>query len=207
MTEDKRSSSSLLFATTPALRAVFDERMPGHDYETSFPAALLLDPVMADVPVLSRLLRGTSVVHPIPLREENEEQKRRMAALEADLSESSYQSLVSPRETLSASGLTIASVLPSTTDRDDRKQARLMRNQMSTIVNIAISMVTAAMAAWYWTPAQVGLPQRVLVCFASAIALGAAEVFLYVRYLVKIEQARDYDATITKQEKEKKKKN
>lgn len=194
--EDKAESESLHLRTTPALLAVFDEKLPEHKYETSFPAKILSD---ASFSGLASLLTGTAVYFP-RLTETNQDEgggyRARMRALEASLAEASYQSLVAPRETVSASGLTIA----SSCDTSDKEDERREKNQISTMINIAISMMTAAMAAWYWTPQGVSLPKRVLICFASAIALGAAEVFLYLRYLVKIDQGREYDRDVTQRE-------
>lgn len=199
--ESQEKADGLRLCTTPALLAVFDEKLPGHGYGTSFPATLLLDPSFTG---LADLLAGTSVYadKTVQADEPDTGHRERMKAVEAELSESSYQALVAPRDTLSPSGLTIASLLePSSADGSRAAEGRRLRNQVSTIVNIAISMMTAAMAAWYWTPQGVGLPKRVLVCFASAVALGAAEVFLYLRYLVKIDQGRQYDLNVTRREK------
>lgn len=106
-----------------------------------------------------------------------------MTALRHRMDEQDYQSLVS--------------VDPHSSLADTRTELRELRNQLSTIVNILISIFTAAMAAWFWTPHwRVG--HRVLCALGSAIGLGAIEAFLYFRFLVKIEQGKEYDAKQTR---------
>ncbi|ORY87550.1 endoplasmic reticulum-based factor for assembly of V-ATPase-domain-containing protein [Protomyces lactucae-debilis] len=75
---------------------------------------------------------------------------------------------------------------------ESAEDLRNLRNQLSTIVNVGLSIMTAAMAAWFWLSSW-SLPTRVLACLGSALGLGCIEVFLYLRYVTKVDQAKAYD--------------
>ncbi|CCG81534.1 protein of unknown function [Taphrina deformans PYCC 5710] len=171
---------SLRLRTTPQLLKVFDEKIPNHKYQTSFPTSILSENSL-NLQNLTSLLQGTSIyIAPNPPKEINHAHEARMEELRQRLAEQDYQSLVAtdPRSSLAESS----------------SELRLLKNQISTIVNVLISIVTAAMAAWYWTP-HWRTGDRVLASFGAAIMLGSIEAFLYFRYLAKIEQGKEFDAS------------
>lgn len=177
----ERSTSALYFQTTPELLLELDNRMPGHRYQIKFPSNLITDPIHG-LTDLKSLMRGIKVYHtPKAPRPVNADYEARMQALRDRLEEQSYQSLVQD---------TAHSALA-----DTRSELRELKNQLSTVINVLISIFTAAMASWYWTPSwPVG--SRVLASLGSAIGLGAIEAFLYFRYLAKIQQSNQREAKI-----------
>lgn len=165
----------LCLVITPKLRQAIDIAIPGHEYTDHVPVSVLLQYNLAT----RETLRGSRVYHP-PKQPKpvNVEYQARMAALRETLEEREYQSIIASP---------VSSSLAST-----NTELRELRNQISTILNVLISIFTAAMAAWYWTPHwRVG--SRVLASLGSAIGLGSIEAFLYFRYLAKIEQSREYE--------------
>lgn len=173
------AKSMLLLKTTPLLRKYFDEHIPKHTYQEAFPASLLDDSSLG-LSDLKTLLQGTRVYfQPKPDKVVNEQYQERMRLLRERLDEESYQRMVS-------GGTNFALA-------ETRNDLRELRNQLSTIVNVIISIFTAAMASWYWTTSWT-TGSRVLSALGSAIGLGAIEAFLYFRYRAKIEQGKHFEA-------------
>lgn len=178
--------SGLLLKTTPRMLAFLDARIPDHKYRECFPAALLEEHLLGATE-LEDLLWGTSVYFPPkPIKEVDEKYAESMRILREKLEEADYQKMVD--------GPPISSLA------DSRNDLRELRNQLSTIVNVMLSIFSAAMASWYWT-SQWTTPGRVLASLGSAIGLGAIETFLYFRYRVKIQQGIQYDARMEMQSK------
>lgn len=67
-----------------------------------------------------------------------------------------------------------------------------LKNQITTIVNILISVGSVVYAIWYWTASLWGLQDsyRVLLCLFFGILVLVAEVVVYLGYLNKIEEAK-----------------
>lgn len=67
-----------------------------------------------------------------------------------------------------------------------------LKNQLTTIVNILISVASVAYAVWYWTGSSWGLQDsyRVLVSLFFGLLVLVAEVVVYLGYLNKVEDAR-----------------
>lgn len=176
-----RALKELLLTTTPALLSIFDEQMPEHKFTNYFPVSLLEDASLG-LTNLDDLLRGTKIyMAPKPAKVIDEKYAESRRLLRERLEEESYQRMVE--------GPSVSSLA------DNRNDLRELRNQLSTIVNVIISIFTAAMASWYWT-SRWSTGGRVLTSLGSAIALGAIETFLYYRYRVKIEQGRAHEARI-----------
>lgn len=171
-------TEGLSFCMTPALLETLNTLLPDHTYDTHVPISILLDPKLG-IGDLQSLLRGTKVWFPPKVAPVvNVDYQARMQRLREMLEERQYQSMVhTPVDSSLASS---------------RGELRELKNQLSTIVNIFISIFTAAMASWYWTP-HWRPGSRVLAAFGSALGLGAIEAFLYFRYLAKIELSKRHD--------------
>ncbi|WLF79318.1 Vacuolar ATPase assembly integral membrane protein [Lodderomyces elongisporus] len=72
------------------------------------------------------------------------------------------------------------------------KAHKELKNQLTTIVNIAVSVGSVSYAIWYWTASSWGLKDsyRVLLTVFFGILVLVAEVVVYMGYLNKIEEAR-----------------
>lgn len=67
-----------------------------------------------------------------------------------------------------------------------------MKSQVTTIINILISVASVVYAIWYWTDTSWGLEDsyRVLLCIFFGLLILVAEVVVYMGYLNKIEEAK-----------------
>ncbi|CAI5757189.1 unnamed protein product [Candida verbasci] len=67
-----------------------------------------------------------------------------------------------------------------------------LKNQLTTIVNIMVSVGSVSYAIWYWTKSSWGLKEssRVLVTIFFGLLILIAEVVVYLGYINKIEDAR-----------------
>lgn len=67
-----------------------------------------------------------------------------------------------------------------------------LKNQLTTIVNVFISVGSVSYAVWYWTASSWGLRDsyRVLLTVFFGLLVLVAEVVVYMGYLNKIEEAR-----------------
>ncbi|ODV78261.1 uncharacterized protein CANTADRAFT_90627 [Suhomyces tanzawaensis NRRL Y-17324] len=67
-----------------------------------------------------------------------------------------------------------------------------LKSQVTTIVNILISVASVAYAIWYWTDTSWKLKDsyRILLCLFFALLVLVAEVVVYLGYLNKIEDAK-----------------
>ncbi|KAK6197317.1 endoplasmic reticulum-based factor for assembly of V-ATPase-domain-containing protein [Scheffersomyces amazonensis] len=67
-----------------------------------------------------------------------------------------------------------------------------LKSQLTTIVNIFVSVASVVYAIWYWTKSSWNLPDsyRVLLCIFFGLLILVAEVVVYMGYLNKIEEAR-----------------
>lgn len=86
-------------------------------------------------------------------------------------------------------------------DIDDIKTISQMQKELksnlTTIVNILISVASVVYAIWYWTNTSwpLTLGQRVLLCVFFGILVLVAEVVVYMGYLNKIEEAKIRERT------------
>mmetsp|Transcript_2637 Transcript_2637/g.3093 ORF Transcript_2637/g.3093 Transcript_2637/m.3093 type:complete len:209 (-) Transcript_2637:886-1512(-) len=67
-----------------------------------------------------------------------------------------------------------------------------IKSQLTTIVNILISVGSVVYAIWYWTDSSMKLQDgyRILLCLFFGILVLVAEVVVYMSYLNKIEEAK-----------------
>lgn len=78
-------------------------------------------------------------------------------------------------------------------DLSPAKASKDLKDQVTTIVNIIISVVSVVYALWYWTGTsmQASLGHRVLICLFFGILVLVAEVVVYMGYLSRVEEARN----------------
>lgn len=81
-------------------------------------------------------------------------------------------------------------------------EAKAVKEQLSTIVNILISVASVFWAVWHWSGSSTRMPLswRTLLSLFTSILVLVAEVVVYTRYKAKVEDAR----TIERNKKEKK---
>ncbi|CAN6635185.1 vacuolar ATPase assembly integral membrane protein Vph2p [Trichomonascus vanleenenianus] len=71
--------------------------------------------------------------------------------------------------------------------------AKEVKEQLSTIVNIVISVASVAWALWYWTDSSMkslSLASRTLISLFGGLVILIAEVVIYSRYKFKVQDAR-----------------
>ena len=111
-----------------------------------------------------------------------------MERLRLEAKEQEYRKLINPTPQFS----TLYEEKLDEHDLTPQQAAKELKNQLTTIVNIIISVVSVAYAIWYWTETSWGLPlsYRVLLSVFFGILVLVAEVVVYMGYLNKIEDAR-----------------
>ena len=177
-------------ASTPALLGLLNEKLPGHQYRETVPLKVLLDPQL-ELKNVSELIRGSRILHAPKVEVQvNAAHRARMKQLQLSLEEKEYQDMIKQESRSSLA--------------ETQQELKMLKNQLSTVINVGISIFTAAMAAWYWT-ASWSTSQRVLASLLSSVALGAIETFLYFRYLAKIDMQKAYSAKTDKVSVDKKK--
>ncbi|CAA21235.2 ER membrane V-ATPase assembly factor Vph2/Vma12 [Schizosaccharomyces pombe] len=67
-------------------------------------------------------------------------------------------------------------------EREKKSELRLMKNQISAIINILFTVVGTVTAVWYCT-SSLSIEKKIALCAFSAILVLVADTFLYVRYL------------------------
>lgn len=109
-----------------------------------------------------------------------------MNKLRAQQQELEYQRLIHPER----------SDISSVDDLQDAltpaQETKVLKEQLSTIVNIIISVVSVAYATWYWAGSSAGLPvaSKLLLSLSTSIVILIAEVVIYLGYLNRVSQAR-----------------
>ncbi|RCK63622.1 Vacuolar ATPase assembly integral membrane protein VPH2 [Candida viswanathii] len=111
-----------------------------------------------------------------------------MEKLRLEAKELEYRRLINPTPQFS----TLYDEKLNEHDPTPQQAAKEVKNQLTTIVNIIISVVSVAYAIWYWTETSWGLPvsYRVLLSVFFGLLVLVAEVVVYMGYINKIEEAR-----------------
>lgn len=136
------------------------------------------------------MLRGTKVVKP-PEPEKppkSPEFLAQMERLRAQAQEQEYQALVKGLKepaSLSVDPADEGEIKPG-------QMAKEIKEQLSAIVNILLSVASVAWALWYWTASSmnISLATRTLLSLFGAGVILVAEVFIYTRYKFKVDDAR-----------------
>ncbi|KAI5954691.1 VPH2 [Candida jiufengensis] len=112
---------------------------------------------------------------------------KQMERLRLEAKEKEYQKLINPSEKYETlyDNLNQEYISPI-------KAHKELKNQLTTIVNIFISVASVAYAMWYWTKSSWGLKDsyRVLLTIFIGLLVLIAEVVVYMGYLNKIEEAK-----------------
>ncbi|KAL3232261.1 Vacuolar ATPase assembly integral membrane protein VPH2 [Nakaseomyces bracarensis] len=114
--------------------------------------------------------------------------RRDLEKLRASLDEMEYQEIVRHRK------------LNMFVDNDDddltpAQMNKQIKEQVTTVFNILISVVSVVVAIWYWSRNShvLQVHHRVLLCLFFAILVLVAEVVVYSSYLRKIDEARKHE--------------
>ncbi|QLQ78132.1 hypothetical protein HG537_0A03790 [Torulaspora globosa] len=121
----------------------------------------------------------------IPGSQYSPEFKKDMERLSLQQRENEYQELIQKsRLTFSPSG--------KNDDPTPAQMAKEIREQMTTVFNVLVSVVSVVFAIWYWSGSTTRLPlhYRVIFCLFFGILILVAEVVVYNSYLRKINDAK-----------------
>ncbi|CEP60950.1 Vph2p LALA0_S02e03356g [Lachancea lanzarotensis] len=130
-----------------------------------------------------RPLKFSFKSRPVRGSEYSETFKNHLDRLRHELDEKEYQEMVR------RDGLTASHDEENLTPAQMNKQ---VKEQITTVFNILLSVVSVVFAAWYWSGSSSGMqPQnRIFLCLFSGILVLVAEVVVYNSYLQKIDDAR-----------------
>lgn len=140
---------------------------------------------------LFEVLHSTRLILPSIPREEpipkSPEFESMMAKLRLRQAEIEYQRLIKPKpefQTLHEEDI-LSTLLAA-------QQTKEVKNQITTIVNILVSVASVAYAAWYWTGSSWGLQTvwRVLLMVLAGLLVLIAEVVVYMGYVRRVHEAR-----------------
>ncbi|CAK9436821.1 uncharacterized protein LODBEIA_P13430 [Lodderomyces beijingensis] len=141
-------------------------------------------------PSLLGLIRKSKLV--IPRYETSERPKtkefvRQMERLRVEAREQEYKRLVNKTPEFGT--------LYENTDQEyisPAKAHKELKNQLTTIVNIGVSVGSVSYAIWYWTGSSWGLKEsyRALLTIFFGLLILVAEVVVYMGYINKIEEAK-----------------
>ncbi|KAA8916520.1 hypothetical protein TRICI_001383 [Trichomonascus ciferrii] len=142
---------------------------------------------MTDENLLS-LMRGTEVyIPPKPQPpSKSKEYLEYMEKLRIDLQEREYQELLHNK--------------PDSIKNDEyisfSQEAKIVKEQLSAILNILLSTVSVGWAFWYWSASSIpnlSLASRTLLSMLGAAIVLIAEVFIYSRYKSKVDTAKQVE--------------
>lgn len=143
-------------------------------------------------PTLIALIRSTKLYTPNlnvsnESRPKSKEFMKSMEQLRLKEKEEEYQKLVRPKQEFNT--LYDNSLEETITPAQAHKE---LKSQLTTIVNILISVGSVVYAIWYWTDSSMKLQDgyRILLCLFFGILVLVAEVVVYMSYLSKIEEAK-----------------
>ncbi|SCU92377.1 LAFA_0F09956g1_1 [Lachancea sp. 'fantastica'] len=113
----------------------------------------------------------------------SEKFKKHLDRLRLEIDEKEYQEMVR------RDGLTASHDEENLTPAQMNKQ---VKEQITTVFNILVSVVSVVFAAWYWSGSSSGMQphNRIFLCLFSGILVLVAEVVVYNSYLQKIDDAR-----------------
>ncbi|ODQ81832.1 hypothetical protein BABINDRAFT_32012 [Babjeviella inositovora NRRL Y-12698] len=141
-------------------------------------------------PAFADLLKSTSVYKPAKIVEEvpkTKEYLKTMRQLRLRKEEEDYQRLVNPH----------VSTYDQNSLREDApltpaQATKELKSQITTIINILLSVGSVVYAIWYWTNTSWKLNDayRVLLCLFFGILVLVAEVVVFNGYLTKIDDAK-----------------
>lgn len=136
---------------------------------------------------LMTLMRGSEVYVP-PKPEptpKSSEYLEYMEKLRVNLQEREYQTLIHNKP------------IDDKADEEEytslSQEAKVVKEQLSAIVNIILSVVSVGWAIWYWTDSSIGnlsLASRTLLSIFGSLIVLIAEVFIYTRYKMKVDDAK-----------------
>ncbi|XDT32538.1 Endoplasmic reticulum-based factor for assembly of V-ATPase [Nakaseomyces glabratus] len=115
-------------------------------------------------------------------RKPSPEFQAQLARLRALQQEQEYQQIVKNRD------LAITTESEATPAQINRE----IKEQVTTVFNIIISVISVVVAIWYWSRTSAGLAihHRIFLCMFFGILVLVAEVVVYSSYLSKIEEAK-----------------
>lgn len=124
---------------------------------------------------------------PVPGSNYTPEFKKQLDILDLQQQERDYQELIKKSRLTNLFGTTIGddAVTPA-------QMSKEVREQVTTVFNVLVSVVSVVFAIWYWTGSstRLALHYRVIICLFFGILVLVAEVVVYNSYLRKISDAK-----------------
>lgn len=153
-------------------------RSHGHD-SVSHKELIELARELPDPWTLRGLLRGTSVYNtpPPPPVPKSKDFIELMEKLRNDEAEREYQQMLGKP----------TSQQPTVVDPQEMKD---MKEQLTTVVNIMISIFSVGFAVWYWS-SSISDSYRVLLAVFGSIVTAIAEAVVYLGYRRRLNEARE----------------
>lgn len=129
----------------------------------------------------------------IPGSNYSPEFKKELETLNLQRQELEYQNLIKKRRLSSQ-------IVGNTNEEEEITLATLnkaIREQITTVFNVLVSVASVVVAIWYWTgsSSNLALHYRVITCLFFGILVLIAEVVVYNSYLNKIEDAKKRERT------------
>ncbi|KAL6947221.1 hypothetical protein ACO0QE_002100 [Hanseniaspora vineae] len=151
-----------------------------------------------------------SFVYPkpyVPGSSYSKEFKEQLARLKMQEEEREYRTMVSKTEekfSLKNGYQNISNYTPDPANKDELTPNQInkqIKEQVTTIFNILISVLSVIWAVWYWSGKYVGVGYKIILCLAFGILVLVAEIVVYNSYLRKIDEAKTIERSkkITKQ--------
>ncbi|CAK7901695.1 vacuolar ATPase assembly integral membrane protein Vph2p [[Candida] anglica] len=139
---------------------------------------------------LLQLIKTTKVYIPSTVPEKKPQSKefiKNMEMLRLKAKEDEYQKLINPTPEMQT-------LYEQTSDskQSPAQMHKELKNQLTTILNVFISVASVMYAVWYWTNSSMRIQTsyRVLLSLFFGILVLVAEVVVYMGYINKVEEAR-----------------
>lgn len=124
---------------------------------------------------------------PVPGSNYTPEFKKQLNILDLQQQERDYQELIKKSRFTNTFGISIGDDIMSPS-----QMSKEIREQVTTVFNVLVSVVSVVFAIWYWSGSSTSLAlhYRVIICLFFGILVLVAEVVVYNSYLRKISDAK-----------------
>lgn len=132
-------------------------------------------------------------------RPKTEEYTQLMKKLREEQQEKEYQELIQSHVTHATTRSTLAPIgtngnSNTNTNTNFAHEAKIVKEQLTTVVNIVITAASVVAALWYWTGnGRWNESWRVLLCVFGGLLTLIAEVVVYLGYIRRVNEARSQE--------------
>lgn len=194
---------------TPEIRALAEKQHVKLDDNESLKLSILLEIIEKDSQFskqhedLQKVLfsedNPLTFVYPkpyVPGSSYTKEFKEQLARLKMQEEEREYRAMVSKTEekfSLKNGFQNISNYSPDPANKDELTPIEInkqIKEQVTTIFNILVSVLSVIWAVWYWSGKYVGVGYKIILCLAFGVLVLVAEIVVYNSYLRKIDEAK-----------------